>query len=131
MGSRFDVIVAVLKIDMDGTEEQKSERIRNRIQKFFDYGEKQINLPRHEHFFPRRELDADSTLLANEIVLFGADFLNSKRIKAMFPSQEPQLRWLDDSHCKLIFPEADSAKAAIFETLRDKEAYRVKMEDEN
>ena len=54
MGNRFDVIIAVLKIDMNGTEEEKEQRIRNRIQKFFDYGDKKIDLSKHGHFFPRK-----------------------------------------------------------------------------
>lgn len=50
-----------------------------------------------------RNRESDDELIDKELVLFGVDFLNSKRIKSMFSPLEPKVTWLDDSHCKLTF----------------------------
>ena len=54
MGSRFDIIGHVIKADMPGTKEEKDERLRNRINKFFNSCEKKIDM-RNGHFCERRE----------------------------------------------------------------------------
>lgn len=44
MGSDFDVLVEVIKVEMKGAPEQKNRILMNRLNKFFSPGVKTINI---------------------------------------------------------------------------------------
>lgn len=44
MGSQFDVLVAVIKEGIKGSDEEKNRILKSRIIKFFNHGSKSINV---------------------------------------------------------------------------------------
>lgn len=85
MGSQFDVMMAVIKVDMKGTEEEKNRILLNRFYKFFSSEVKKISVS-DGHFWPRREPDysGDAFPVPTELMLFGVDFLSAKQVRAKF-----------------------------------------------
>lgn len=56
MGSNFDVLVAIIKLQIKGSDEEKDQVLRNRIRKFFSAQSKKLDVE-NEHFRKKREPD--------------------------------------------------------------------------
>lgn len=50
------------------------------------------------------------------IILYGADYMPSKKVLKYFSYFDPlNITWLDDSSCSIEFANSDTAKKAIYE----------------
>lgn len=62
------------------------------------------------------------------MILFGVDFLGTKKIQTFFSMVNPvKITWVDDSHCKLIFQSPEDAKEAIMSNLKNPEIGKIKL----
>lgn len=133
MGSQFDVLMAVIKLEIKGTDQEKNRVLKSRILKFFNHGSKSINVE-NEYFRKRREPDysnPDTVPVGNELILYGVDFLNAKQVKHKFASLSVETQWLDDSHCRVKFQNANDARIGLEMNLKNKADDLVKIENED
>lgn len=96
--------------------------LKSRILKFFNHGTKSINVE-SEYFRKRREPDysnPDTVPKSDELIIYGVDFLNAKQVKQKFAGMSIEVKWLDDSHCKVKFESPEEALKGLEMNLRNK-----------
>lgn len=112
---QWQQICQQVKQTLPGSPQEQEDVLRRRLLRFFGNS----SLEHSRFYVPRREI-VRSPLLAiqqNSLILYGVDFLSSHRLEAYLAPASPEIAFLDDSHCALLFSDETRLIAALFSRL--------------
>ncbi len=110
----LDGLIAIKKYLLPGTREEKIKTLQDWLQEFF-LEKSQINL--EEDYLSARidiGLLSEPTIInPTKLIVFGVDFLSTSQIINKYTKFNPQLAWIDSSHCLFTFESVDLASVMI------------------